>query len=719
MNRFKITLLVFSLITTNTALALYKPDGSSISQSLLGPPSALTNPVEIRKLAENAYVWGLPLEFTYRFNRYNELVSAPTNELAYVPNVAMWNNASTNAGSASTLYLNGGLDLSGNNALVYTIPKMDGIFTISQIIDAFTNVVSDPGTRTIDTSIQHSFLVVGPDSEYAKETRATINGYDFEVISVDTNHAEVLGRVLAQTLLPPESKGSVNDALNTYAHNITLNTLSEFQANGNRPVPPTAYLYPPSDDEAKEAVKWQDTPADAIEFFEQMGESVKINKLPNRSTGFSGLPIRDLPKYMVAQAHALTKYYPPSSGQARKLSQFAPIGLTSSGFKIPSNWKEKQISAFYRGFNDGVTKVADLIKNPPNAKTNYWKYLNDNFGLYANNRSGYQYRAIGVVAGGFPNIPIDGFYAKQDLYKDGSPLDGNKTYSITFMPSSLTPGLPANSILPPLSKDGSGNALGYWSLSIYQRGLGVAACPCISQASQLNKHYTNNVGNVTANPATNTIQAEAPYPGAYIDVSTGILFGDNAADYGLQANKTYYVASKPVHSTINGKDNYLFTISDKWIQDLSQGDPSTMDVGTPIQNTGVKGDLIDIKAGSKPLKFSIIQPVVQLGSEEIKSNQLAQNADGSYTIWIAPRLPKGAAPSNWIPTPSTEYLQSIYGTSKVLNTTIQPIMRIYAAQPGNQPPSILPCKGTACTPHMSKATGYASYLFPLIQEVPQ
>jgi hypothetical protein len=49
-------------------------------------------------------------------------------------------------------------------------------------------------------------------------------------------------------------------------------------------------------------------------------------------------------------------------------------------------------------------------------------------------------------------------------------------------------------------------------------------------------------------------------------------------------------------------------------------------------------------------------------------------------------------PTNWIPTPSTAYLGSIYGLNQLKETStyIEPIIRMYYAQPGNDPPSILP-----------------------------
>jgi hypothetical protein len=87
--------------------------GSLAPASAVGSVSPLTDPVKIEKLAAHAYVWGLPAEFVYRFENYNDLVTAPRNTLGGGHLPAAWNNNGTNAGDASVLYLNAMLDLSG------------------------------------------------------------------------------------------------------------------------------------------------------------------------------------------------------------------------------------------------------------------------------------------------------------------------------------------------------------------------------------------------------------------------------------------------------------------------------------------------------------------------------------------------------------------------------------------------------------------------------
>jgi Protein of unknown function (DUF1214) len=153
------------------------------------------------------------------------------------------------------------------------------------------------------------------------------------------------------------------------------------------------------------------------------------------------------------------------------------------------------------------------------------------------------------------------------------------------------------------------------------------------------------------------------------------------------------VASTPtsgVDPTTQGT-TYSFEISQQWIQTLSSQN-------VPIQNSGGPGAIVSLQspAGASPLTYGVVQPVSQLGSQQLVDGQLALNADGSLTLWFGPSLPNGVGASNWIPTPSTAYFNSIYPNAPV-STTLQIILRMYYPTPGNEPPSILPYSEGAIT----------------------
>jgi hypothetical protein len=132
--------------------------------------SPVTNPKKIQKLATAAYIWGVAPEFVYRFERYNDLVTAQRNTLGGGAHAAAWNNNATNAGDASVLYLNATIDLSGQKGrggtkeLVLTVPPAQKNYIVVNLLDDFINTVGSIGTRTTPSRRAQTYLLVGPTS---------------------------------------------------------------------------------------------------------------------------------------------------------------------------------------------------------------------------------------------------------------------------------------------------------------------------------------------------------------------------------------------------------------------------------------------------------------------------------------------------------------------------------------------------------------------------
>lgn len=679
-------------------------------------PSPVTSPTAITALAAEAYVWGVAPEFVYRFAKYNELATAPVNTLKYGATAAAWNNNASNAGDASVLYLNAMIDLSGRPAargakeLVLTIPPSRRNYFVVNLLDDFINSIGSMGTRTTPSARPQSYLLVGPTSPYASRRTVRIKGFTYRVMASDTNANWLLIRVRADTLVAAADPRSAASVRRNVVQKFALNTLAEFQENGNRPVFPASYTYTPTAAQERRAAPWQNAPTDAVTFFAQMGASLRRNPLPTRSTGLSGTPRAALPAWVVPQAGRGRTYVVPSFGQRGVLASFAPLGLTASGFRVPSNWGAAQRQALQDGYAQGQATVnALLAKGSGGPGTNYWSYLNSMIGTYPNNAVGYLYRASVVLSGGAANVPLDAVYAQLNTTDGTTPLDGNATYTITFTPPAPagTP-LPVAGTLPPLVADRGGNAKGFWSITLYQPDTTESAAPFISQASVLNTAYsTADSAVVSVNGATDVMTVKASAWGPTI-ASTPILFGATAAKYGLTPGVPYYVASTPTKRVDRRTKatTYSFTVSSQWIQTLSAGK-------VPIQDSGAPGAIVDLQqpAGAVDLTYGPIQPVSQLGSQQMASGKLARNADGSVTLWLAPSLPAGAPATNWIPTPSTAYFSSLYPGTTV-STAIRPMIRMYYPTPGSTPPSILPYADPSTGAKMK-----ASYVFPALRPV--
>ncbi len=655
--------------------------------------------VSIRNLARDAYIWGLAPEFVYRFSHYQELVSAPVNTLKYGNNEAAWNNNATNAGDASVLYINAFIDFNttGGAPMVLTVPPTTGQYYVANYLDAFVNGIGSIGNRTTPTNVATSYVLVSPTDPLADMKTVTLNGTVYPVLATDTQLNWLLIRIRANSLTAAAASTSVASVRQNVVDAFALNSLSDFAANGYAAVYPASFdNVTPSPAQTKQAQAWQSAPTNAVDFFTQVGDGLAYSPLPTAATGMSGTPISDLPPQYLPQYGATDTYYMPAYPQQATLDRFAPIGLTAAGFDIPDGWKAAELAALKSGFEAGE-KIAQTAATSGTAKsaTSYWSYLNKMIGTYANTRAGYLTRAIVVLAGGSANVPLDGVYPTMNSNDGSTQLDGNNTYSITFTPPQGSySSYPVTGILPPMVEQG-GKVAGFWSLVVYQPDATSSSAPFIPQTSVLNTAYSDATSTnvISVDAASDTLTVNAPAWGP-IGLSTPLIFGANAADYGLVPGAVYYVAAGLTGSTAGP---YTFQVSRTWLQELSPGK-------VPIQQSaslgGSPGPIVPLTAGTSPLTFGLVQPVSQLGSDQLSAGDLAVNADGSVTLWVGPNLPSGAAASNWIPTPSTAYYQSLYGTDVSVPTSIQAMIRMYYPTPGSQPPSILPLNSDVSTTYV-------------------
>jgi len=688
------------------------PTGAHARSLSVDTASPITNPASIQKLAATAYIWGVAPEFVYRFSRYNELVTAPVNTFGGIGGVSAWNNQGTNAGNASAIYLLAFLDLSGQRGrggakeLVLTVPPSKSDYYIVNLLDGFINDVGSIGTRTTPSARPQTYLFVGPTSRYAHKRIVRIHGFTYRVFVFDTNRGWMLIRIRADSLVPAGDPASVTSVLGTVEERFGLSTLAQFEARGHRP----NYFkpgYTPTPAQTRRAAKWHTAPTKAVAFFQQLGQALKLNPLPTARTGLNGILLRTLPSWVVPQPGAGRRYRNPSYPQQSTLALFKPLGLTARGFAIPSNWGPTQLKALQDGYQAGQQNIITRVtSNVATNATNYWVYRNSGIGTYPNTPQGYIHRAALTVAGGGSNIPQDAVYAQINNLDGTSAtqLDGNNIYKLTFTPPVTNPAsLPVVGALPPTVNDSQGNPRGFWAITVYQPDSTQSAAPFIPQASVLNTAYsTANIAVTAVDPSTQTLTVQPSAWGSLVP-STPILFGSTAARYGLAPGVPYYVASSPTRNVdpATKSTTYSFKVSTEWLQKLSAAN-------VPIQYSGTPGAVVHLTnpGGPVDLQWGPIQPVSQLGSQQLTSGKLAKNPDGSVTIWIAPTLPPQAAATNWIPTPSTAYYARLYPGVSV-PTTIRPIMRIYYPAPGsNTAASILPPPNGSMT---------ATYVFPALQ----
>lgn len=673
------------LLAVGLACALLGSPAASADEPVLAPSAKSMSTKQIRELTAQATVWALAPEFVYRFAKYNELVNAPINELKYGQNAAAWNNSGSNAGDSSVLYVNGFVDFTSADELVLTVPPTTDTYYVANYLDSFINTIASIGNRTTPTATATSYLLVSPDSPYASRKNVTLDGKRFPVVASDTILNWLVVRVRADALADAADPASTTNVYDTVVKNFFLNTLEEFQAAGNAPVPPDSYVYTPTAEQIREAEAYRNAPTAATEFFDQAGSSLAISPPPGRGVALSGTRLSQLPAWIVPQYGATSRYVPPSFDQRGELKRFAKIGLTTNGFSLPADWNAKQRNAFQKGFEKGMKRAVSASSGgSPKAEQNFWTYDNTMIGSYANNKIGYLVRASVVLLGGSANVPVDAVYPVLNTADGSTQLDGDTTYSVTFAPPDSSSALPAVGILPPMVTDDAGRTSGFWAISVYQPDASQSAAPFLPQAAVLNRHYTRLDSTIlTVDAQADTITVRQPAWGP-LAASTPVVFGDGADAIGLEPDTVYYLVGSPMMSTSGSETTATFSVSSTWAQDISSQ-------GVPMQNTGAAGspaDIVDPGGAALPT-MGMVQPVSQLGSQQITTGDLQFADDGSLTIYIGPTLPTGAPASNWIPTPSTSLYEQWY-PGQELSTDIRVMLRMYYPTPGSTPPSILP-----------------------------
>jgi hypothetical protein len=692
-----------------------------------GENSPLVDHFEIRSRAKDAYIWALAPEFVYRFLNYNSLKTAPVNRLAGGTDVAAWNNAATNAGDASVLYLNAMINLSGKPTeggaaeLMLTVPpSQDPTYYVVNFLDQYINTVGSIGTRTTASAQTQTYLIAGPQSVYQHKKTVTIGGQTFNVLPTATNLNWMLIRIRADTLAPSSAPNSfpASSTANVYKNVVqkfALNTLDEFRKNGNQPIYQSSFSYKFTKEQLKRAQRWETQPTNAVDFFGQAGCSLAIGPLPAGDVGFGGMPLADLPPYVPGQADATVNgnYENPSWGQQPTLDEFRAIGLTEKGYAVPRNWGTEQLNALQLGLEDGRRVLDTKLNAHPERSQAFWKY-DTNAGTYVNTfdqsvDSNYVLRGAIVLAGGSANLGVDAVYAQtNNIGLSPVQLDGNKTYKIKF----AAPTPPGNGTIPPLALTASGNPLGFWSMHVYQPDSSQSAAPFLMQTASLNTAYSiANLDVVSVDPGADTITVANTTYSAMKPSSPVFFSGSAAQSWGLNPNQPYYIVAEPTQGMSGTTPTLTFKVAQIWQQCLSSNQ-------VPIQNSGAAGPPVDLTNGSGSFKWGPVQAVSQLGSQQITSNLLKRDDDGSYTLWVGPSLPNEADPHNWIPTPSDDYYKKVYNSglqspascdpsnppSVQANTGVRLMMRMYYPSPACPGPSILPCNGQT------------TYIFPLVEQ---
>lgn len=284
-----------------------------------------------------------------------------------------------------TLYSMSHFDLK-REPVVMSIPQTDGLYYMMQVMDAWTNVVISPGTRTLDGAAQ-KYLIASRD--WQGEVPAGL-----ELVRVPTNLAWLLGRFRADD---PDDLGPVNALRDQFS----VMPLSE-SLSGNEPPTPAMFSLPKLDTGVNAAADRQLTTWTRGEFFTTFCQLLAEN--------------------------------PGTDADAPMLERIRDTGLLTDNCQPQQSWLLALGSDIgYRKVMDVIDHVNDLVAERPTY--NGWRIAYD-LGRYGTE---YEKRAVIAKLGLGANLPEDAIYPSVRADSDKQLLNGNRRYRLHFPADALPP----------------------------------------------------------------------------------------------------------------------------------------------------------------------------------------------------------------------------------------------------------------------------------------
>lgn len=351
--------------------------------------SAAPNAQEAARIASDAYVFGYPLVTMEMTRRISTNVPNATAHLGRAPMGQFYMsrtypNASfrdVTAPNADTLYCTAWLDL-GAEPWVVSWPEMKDRYYLMPMLDAWTNVIGVPGTRTTGDQAQ-TYVLVGP-----KFTGATPAG--LPVLRSPTDMLWILGRVYCTGT--PEDYAAVH----AIQDQMKLQPLSTW---GRAYTPPAATV-------------------DAA-----MDTRTGVRDQVDRLSGAD---------YFTLLASLMAKN-PPVAADAPMVARMARIGLVP-GRPFDATRMPQVIAAAPRA---GQAAIMERVRQGEGAarQTNNWFVITET-GIYGTN---YLNRAYVTAVGLGANRPNDAVYPFTEFDGAGQKLNGSNRYVLRFPPGERPP----------------------------------------------------------------------------------------------------------------------------------------------------------------------------------------------------------------------------------------------------------------------------------------
>lgn len=338
------------------------------------------------QIAGDVYIYGFPLvlmDITRgQLTAVPEpgLRQAPVNQFLHASGTPTPRFAMVVSPNVDTLYSSAFLDLA-KEPVVLSVPDTGGRYYLMPVVDAWSNVIASPGSRTTGTGAGN-FLITGP-------------GWDGPVpagmsrIRSPTTMVWLIGRTLVNTSDPA-------DFAEARATQVRF-TLTPLSAWGTTYTPPTSVPVDPAVDPVT-------APADQVanmtpaQFYTRLGRLLANN--------------------------------PPPAADAAMVQEMAGLGMIP-GTSFDGNSTDPETrDALAQGAADGFERIvtAAHASRSATASTNNWLIMNYS-GSYGTR---YLERAATAWTLAGANLPEDCVYSQVDADAEGLPLSGTNRYVIHF-----------------------------------------------------------------------------------------------------------------------------------------------------------------------------------------------------------------------------------------------------------------------------------------------
>lgn len=368
------------------------PSTPSAPQSNTAPPAASARLAQVRALSRDLTLYGLPLVLMDRTQRQATNVPnathmplhAPINQFAHFRQFPPGSAREIVRYNFDTLYSFAWIDLR-QEPMVLTVPPSPNRYYLVPVLDMWTNVFFDPGTRVTGTS-GGRFAIVAPGWKGSLPPGLVR-------VEAPTPMVWAMGRI--------QANGRADfDHIHHIQNGLTLTPLSQW---GHPIAPPTM-------------------PVDA---------NIDMRTPPLLQVlGMDGVTL-------LSSLAQLMKTYPPQAIDTPILMRAqATLGFTPGENLDLSTFSSEELAAINQGAADAKARVREREYSSMWLGPTRWKISTENMGAYG---ASYEQRALIAVAGLGANLPEDAVYPIVSVDADGQRLSGPNRYRLHFPKGQLPP----------------------------------------------------------------------------------------------------------------------------------------------------------------------------------------------------------------------------------------------------------------------------------------